>query len=748
MLSHRSIITLAIAVVAVAALLASFMPVNQYRIISAGIDAYEDHRPIFGQQTQSGEVSLQGTLLGAGAIMVDLRHSKALTDVQLTAANVQDGSIIAAATIPVSAIKDDIFATAFFPQPISEHSAVRLTFAAPQATEHNAIGIRIDPNSGTHISGGQEQRGQLATIVIERVTVWRYLLTNVHQYSDRLLLVGIAAAAIALLLLAPHLSRWQWLGITLAAALGIAGFVTHLAYVFGLHGVSGGDPYNYLFISQNISHLQNPFEGVKRLPGFPLLLVPNFVLHFMSDMLWMRFISMLSAVGIAIMLFLLGGELALPLSIRLLAPALLLWQKDFFWTSWRPEPYTFYALLLVTVLWLFFKLRQSRYDYAFGIVLGYAAMTRQEGFVLAAVIGILALLYYRTQLGWKGYLRAFLPALLLVAPFFIHNTIAYGNPFFTPYFEGDRLQIVNSWEMFKDSSGATWGVLSSLWKVAWDELTRVDMTTPLFLGSLAALLAWWAIRAFLPRRHIAIKLAMLALDLVLLAVVFILLFTNKALLQENILTISAAALLISAIPFVITTKWKGAVIIAVALSQIFIATWFHPFPKHFQQVYPLLMLMLAVVIGAPRLTNDSEETPVIDAFSNFALLLPLGLIILLTFGKLPPEIDKSNQGTALDHVTYKAVQLARTLPGPYGFDEAYLSARLYFEDHAWYYGDSDENLAEEEHWLAEHHIRTMVVTNANHVFRKPKANWHLIKSFKTEAKDEALVESSVYEIDQ
>ncbi len=721
-----------------------YLPVNQSRIVTAGEDSYAAHRPLFGQQTQAGDVQVQGILRGAGAILVDLRHRKNLSDVTLTATNPQTNEILGVTTILGSNMRDDLFASALFPEPITGESTIRLTFASPSATNSNAIGIRLDPNSPRgHLATNLRQPGELAIILIESVPLERYLLTNITQYRDRwylFLWAGLVSIA-----LAGASAPWpQWgnmsisqrriIKITLIALIALGGVATHLAYLNQLHGVSGGDPYNYLYISRSLAHGQNPFAGTKRLPGWPLLLVPGQFLSVVNDIKVMQIMALLSAAGVAGVVALLARQIGLPWSVQIIAPALLMWQKDFFWTAWRPEPYTFYSLLLLTSLWLFFKLRTRRWQYLFGFVLGYAAMTRQEGFVLAVVLGAMALLYYRKELWWQGYARAFAPALLLVSPFLIHNTLAYDNPFFTPYFEGDRLQIVNSWEMFKDSAGATWGILSSSWKVSWQQLTRVPLGQPFFLLAVTGIGAWWWFK------HSGLTKTVTTINCLLISVTAILFFTNQPLFQESVVTITAAVLLISAIPFLIITRWPGAILLTVLLSQLLIATWFHPFSKHYQQSYPLLLLMLTTALLLP----GSKEQWWSTLTSRLVWIFPLTIITLMIFSKLPSAIDKANRGSALDHVTYQAVQLARTLPGPYGFDEAYLAARLYFEKNAHFYTDDQENIEEEKAWLKNNNIHTMVVTDANRTFRKPDANWQKIRSFKTEGKNEVLYESTVY----
>lgn len=528
----------------------------------------------------------------------------------------------------------------------------------------------------------------------------------------------------------------------------ILAVLTRYHTVRQMGGVSGGDPYNYLSIAEKISKLQNPFDEQKRLPGYPLLLVPA-LLTPLDDIRYMQSISILSAAGILIILALLIKQLGLPWPIQIVAPLILSWQKDFFVISLRPEPYTLYAFLLLLSLWLFFIARTVRTQIIFGVVLGYAAMTRQEGFVLAAIL-VFASVFYIRKLWWQGYVRLFLPALLLILPFLIHNTIAFGNPLFTPYFKGERLQIVDSWPAFKDSLAATWGVLGSLWKPSWSLLERVSFDEPaLVLGILFPIVV--VVVSFLPRPRMVMWVVS-ALSTTLVLLIACLYWEYKPLGDEFITRFLAGALLSSPVPFLIWTGWRGAVIILVLLSQIMIATWFHPFPKHYQQAYPILVMLLTTtfICGSRPHTGERSNINLLATASVLTLLIfSVAFIFFYLYIHLNFLIDRHNQQAAFDSVTYRAVQTARTLPGPHGFEEAYLPARLYFDENVHFFQAGDESTAAEQlAWIEIHNIHTMVVSNATPPFAQPQKNWQEIARFKAENRDEKILESVVYTINE
>jgi hypothetical protein len=453
------------------------------------------------------------------------------------------------------------------------------------------------------------------------------------------------------------------------------------------------------------------------------------------------------------MVFLLAKRLSLPWPIPLVAALLLAMQKDFFTVSLRPEPYTFYTLLLMIALWLYYNLTSPASQLALGIVLGYAAMTRQEGFALALVLGLASLFRWK-KLWLKGYMLTFLPALLIITPFLVTNTLERGHPFASPYFEGERLQIVDSWGAFQDSLGATWGIIGSLWKPSWEELVRPSFSHPtLWIGFIIPLLlliaSWGTSQQKQGNKQQPVAAVVLTLCLfVLLSVMSTAYLFNHAVAEEYITVALAGALLGSIIPFIFATRGHGAVVIAILITQILIATWFHPFPKHYQQDYPLLMLILATgLLFPPRLLHP-KLAPMSLAIQTLLILMPVALITVALINKANLFIDRWNTENAFDSVMYRAAKTAQHLPGPYAFEQAYLPALLFFEKNVHVASLSDHSSpALEKQWLTDHRIRTLVIDNAHASFTKPDPSWLKVAEYKAEGRQKQFFIVTVYTID-
>lgn len=756
------------------AVLAPLVPVNQQRTLSHGVDSYATHRVIFSDHTIDQELELQGPLTGVGAIIVDYYRKEKLVDVTVEVIIPDSGEVIESTIIPAEKIQDDRFAYASFStSPGSQGERIKIRLSAPQTTSAAPLAVRYDPETiyptTQRFEDEQVADGTYAIAVRERVPLWRFVVTNVQNNQEQW---AVASSALGISILLTLLAlRVGWssqssrikkriqLGIIITIA--ILSLLVRLTAIDRMGGVSGGDPYNYLLITQNITELQNPFAGAKRLPGYPLLLIPAFLTPSIDDQIYMETFSALAAAGSLIMLYLLIRRLGLPWPIQLFTPAIIALQKDFFWTSVRPEPYSFFTLLFLTTLVLFFSAKTWKGYLGFGIALGYAAMTRQEGFVVAFILGLVAL----GQAIWRIHTKQstvkkdakqlatmFLPALLLITPFLIHNTLEFGNPIFTPYFEGERLQIVDSWPAFKDSAESTWGVLGSMWKPSWDSLERYARTDRWFIGiSIATVLFAAAMHYLYKIRNTAVSASLITTGAIL-AITFIwTAMTQRSVFGSLFPHAVAAIMFVASIPFLYYTKWKGALVWVLLVSQILIPTWFHPFAKHYQQSYPLLALLIATALFAPLYltTRKDLQVKIIQGVFSVALLFPFIITPFFMFehDKFAAQIDGHNASSALDSVVYRAVQFTRDLEGRVGFDQAYLPVRLYYSDTVTYFGAiEDPTDEEEEAWLEKHQPNFFVSTNANRIFHEPPASWQEIANFKSAGKDEMIFESSVYRL--
>lgn len=717
------------------------IPVHQRRIVSLGTDSFTSHYPLFGARTLQHQMKTQDTTIGFGTILVDLYKKRALSDVGVDIVDTSTGAQLVSGAILASAIQDDSFATIEFPEAsIAKNTDITITLAAPNATNQNPIGVRLD-----------NETKDISLSVIEYVPAYKALSTLVvnreREWTTVLPAIGIALG-IAIAIWAPG-KRLKW--ILAIACIALLTFSTRIWTIQQFGGVSGGDAYNYLSITQSILRLENPFENTKRLPGYPLLLTPFVAAGTFNEQTAMRVMSTVASIGILGATVALARTLSLSWPTAIASVAILAFQKDFFWTSMRPEPYSIYSALLILSLTLFlqsYKKSSLYIQILFGFVLGYAAMTRQEGFMAAVVLGTCSLSYevfaaYTSKNIRASVLRVvrmYVPALCMVLPFFIHNFWAYGNPLYTPYLEGDRLQIVDSFLAFQDASGATWGIISSMWKPAWDQLERIPVASPLFIISFFGLWAWyWALGKLNTFRYFTI---LTALGIGLTAGMAILAIYMKPVFTAIVPTMTAAWVLASIPLFIHKTSWRGIAIFAVLVSQVGIATWFHPFAKHYQQSLPIIVLMLTAA-----LTSNFPKNKLATGALTATIVLPFLITGAFLGQKINAAIDEQNEETALDSVAYRAARFARTLPTPIGFDQAYLPARLYFDEVARYFPAEDNPTPEmEQVWLADNPIQTLVVTNANNVFKTPDPSWKLLKEFKAAGNDEKILIGSVYAI--
>jgi hypothetical protein len=247
-----------------------------------------------------------------------------------------------------------------------------------------------------------------------------------------------------------------------------------------------------------------------------------------------------------------------------------------------------------------------------------------------------------------------------------------------------------------------------------------------------------------------------------LTILFFMSLRSVTQIQEPLLLFSdavmkaiAGVMAASTIAFLIFTRGRGALIVSVLFTQILIALWFHPLPKHFQQSYPLLILIGVTALFVPL--NKIQEQ--IREFSRqyrltmqtlaltmqYILLAPWIITIFIWQHQINPAIDNLNANSAVDYVIYEAVQEARLLPGPHGLDRIYQIAEVYFPDSLFYYRD-DPSTEKQQAWLDAMKIRTLVVTNLEPTAMVHGDAWQEIKHIKSEGKQEQMMESWVFEI--
>ena len=747
-MTKRGILFVSIAIVVGLACI----PTINSRVLVKGVDTYDTHRLVFGSRIFSQEITSKDSILGIGILIVDIRGSNNLTPVTVTVKDSQ-GVALASGSIDPTHIIDDTFATVRFDTPVKlPGDKATIEVQAPQATLDNPIGWRFDPEDYNlpRYENGILQTGSFAIQTIERVPAWKKIVSLAASNEEKSFRVAaLIAGIISFTLLATHLSnpennktitRAQFAVIIIIA---LASFGTRLYVESSMHGVSGGDPYNYLLIAESLTKGENPFVSAKRLPGYPLLLTPAVIWPSIDAHFYMRTVSAIAASISVFVVFLLARQLRLAWPAQLFAASSLAWQADFFATSLRPEPYSLFGLLLLASLLLFFTAKTRRQWLLFGIVLGYAAMVRQEGFVLAAILGAAAIIrevYVLKTTGaspaYKKVAWMFLPALVFVLRFFISNTIQFGNPIYTPYFEGERLQIVDSFHAFKDASISTWSIITSMWKPSW---VQQELLMPYDYGvipvAFLVVIAWWV--AIIHKKvHLTYPPVLWGLA-VLSAAACVwagwILFTDTAAAAALAPMIIAGILLVIPALFLAKTGWAGVLVSLVLLSQLLIATWFHPFAKHYQQSYPLIALMFAAALFHIQLPKKRTFL----AYSLFPIwLIPFGLALVLLYSKIVVFSDSHNASAALDSVLYRSARVAHTLPGPYHYNMENLPAQFYHGLGQLRPGDVSTSIPEG--------VRTIVVTEQHGKLPEMPSTWNMVAQFKAEGKNEVLYIGQVW----
>ncbi|MDP3012682.1 MAG: phospholipid carrier-dependent glycosyltransferase, partial [Candidatus Subteraquimicrobiales bacterium] len=239
--------------------------------------------------------------------------------------------------------------------------------------------------------------------------------------------------------------------IIIALFIFLFNFILRLYFAGQIKGVSGGDAYNNLFIARYIAEGQNPFEGARRLPFYPLLLMPTQFFN-IDPILYSRIISAIAGSLLSVVIFLFTLGFGLDIFLAIIAALLSGLSPSLFFVSIRPLSNSTFALLTVYSIYLFYQeYRKKTFDKNFllWLVLGLAVMTRHEGFVVAAIIFLFLLIKAINLKNITKLLYSIIPFVLLVLPFFVNNYLNFGKLFYSDYLEyPEGLWMPKSWDEF------------------------------------------------------------------------------------------------------------------------------------------------------------------------------------------------------------------------------------------------------------------------------------------------------------
>lgn len=289
------------------------------------------------------------------------------------------------------------------------------TISAPDVTEQSqAALIRFQISSTTYEGGamwvdGKESYGDIAFQLTDRLPLWKWLIRwgqhnqgSVHLLI-RALLLTIPIACLCILI--PHQKHgWK---ISLAALMFLT-IAIRLPLLWQIHGVYGGDAWNYLLKSRAWVEGEDPFTAdARKGPFLPLLLLPGLLTP--DPLTWSRLVGIVSAAAVAALTAQFLKRLAVPPSLALAGGLLVAVNREFWWESANAlANIPFAALMLAAATGLL-----HRSPAAVSISSALAALTRFEGIVIPLLL--VPAVY---ALHWKSLARArrsILPAVLILS---------------------------------------------------------------------------------------------------------------------------------------------------------------------------------------------------------------------------------------------------------------------------------------------------------------------------------------------
>jgi hypothetical protein len=192
-----------------------------------------------------------------------------------------------------------------------------------------------------------------------------------------------------------------------------------------------GDSYSIVSAAESLrSSFSYPVDE-KRLPLFSLLIALNPLP--VEMMIWAKILQVIFTAGILLLTCKLAQRLFPDLSdfgIWVLGFGLLLNPVFLYW-SIRVVAGVLLAFLVLLAFNIYHsESSQTQKLSLLGIVVGLAALTRYEGFLLAVSFGLIYLLLKKVR-SLALYSSLFI---LVVAPWFVRNLFVFGNPFFSTYF--------------------------------------------------------------------------------------------------------------------------------------------------------------------------------------------------------------------------------------------------------------------------------------------------------------------------
>lgn len=703
-----------------------------------GVNSYNTHRAFFGdraiEQTvpwPRADIAAVGVWLGRyrreleprGDVVLRIRlleHPEtALREVHVPLAGVVFGEL-----------------TLFRFQPINVSSTVGvvLELSAPDTVGGSAIAARIDPQPGNESTETFRRNGNLEPVRLafqlhQRAGYWTKLFQTLSSdHTLRRLAFGSVVTGSVLLalttLLGPGGSRITRREVVVMALLLVGFFHVRMSLLQEVTGVPRGDPYNNAFIAQRLLTGGNPYENEKRLPGYPLVMVLGTAVE--GDPLRAgQAMNQLLLVCAAGAVYAVGRRIGLSPRGALFATLAFMFSREVFFVSFHPLSYTLLALqiplVILTVPWAHGHIGRSL---VLGSLLGWTAQTRHEGIVLAGIV--LGALFIRAALRkgfWTPWAVGAVTTLLFLAPLPLHNLRAYGNPFYTAYYDLPATNPRHSLNELRQNAGLTWSAVSSAWWPYWRQEIRFAFDAR-FAGTAALLLLAGAIGVPLQRRLTTEARLHVFRLLGAAGVIATLLFLQRAASDQTVAfsSIVRAGVVGAMVGWVLLVQKhrRSWPVLGLGLLLLLLPFWAHPAGKNFVPFWWFPALGVGALLEAlvPTWRKGDRSPAMLWGGGVSVLLLAYACLpIVALAGGLPGMIERFNAQQIEDTLVRHAAQAAQRLPdtGVIALQHLYLPVLAYL-DGGHFVERLPGNPAPLSEWLAQRNACLLLWRSSDTVF--------------------------------
>ncbi len=480
-----------------------------------------------------------------------------------------------------------------------------------------------------------------------------------------------------------------------------------------------GDVFNYVSIAQHLQHLDYPVTE-KRLPFYPLLiLIGHTLLPYVSwENVAIGIAMAMSLVALAL-LYALGRILAIQKIPLLVGLLLFMSYQPFLAYSIRGYADTTFIALLLAAIIAVLQARKQKLAILTGFLLGALALTRYEGVIAAALLG-LGYIWQVPQWRQVGIMAAF--ASLALTPYIAIATHSgrslLPQAYITQSNEGNQGYGASSWSEFSDNYFAIWDRLGLLavWRV------------PQYLWEKAQedLIGW-----------------------------------HQYLVSEIIDPRKATALLaLVGLAYLLWRRaWRQLLIIALPFLAISAAgAWWAPLIRYDALYFPLLIIL---AMGGLQALNDVLRRGLAGPWGT-ALYRTAGVTILIIgtavwMLNLTQDTYYSLRKSRFRELAfYQAVKSVRNLPNVVAFDTPTAITEVYLHERALYGSKlfTGSETSEKQWQILREHDVTYIVTDDNtkglfQFLQTPPATIHVtpVANFTVEQGNNNTNIANVYKIE-